>query len=109
MTRQWVMGAALSLLASSARAETTVLAERVWKLKCQRCHGDDGKGLTTAGMEAGVLDMTSSEWQRRTSDVLIRQTIQNGSKENRKMKSFRFELSSREIEGLVKLIRTMPL
>jgi mono/diheme cytochrome c family protein len=82
-------------------------SQQVWQVKCKRCHGEDGRGRTNAGRQNGVVDLTSPEWQQRASDRFIRRVITDGSRRNRKMRPFKYELSRTEIDALVKLIRRL--
>lgn len=93
---------AVSLTAAPAFAEE--IAE-VWKAKCRSCHGADGKADTREGKKHKIDDMTTEAWQSKHSDPAIREAIENGVPDT-KMKAYKDKLSTAEIDGLVKYVRS---
>jgi cytochrome c553 len=92
-----------SLFAASAWADDI---PAVWKSKCASCHGDDGKAQTKTGKKEKINDMTVDAWQSEWTDEKMRKIINEGSKDNAKMKPFKSKLSADEIDGLIKHIRS---
>ena len=89
------------LCSGSARAQDKK-AERTWKAKCASCHGADGKGDTDTGRKMKLVDMTSAEWHKNTTDAKIREAILNGVKgEAGEMEPFKDKLSSEQVDSLV--------
>lgn len=82
-------------------------ASEIWKAQCKSCHGADGKAKTKLGEKEKIPDMTVPAWQKAHSDPQIRDVIENGSKQNPKMKAFKNKLSPAELDALVKYIRKL--
>ena len=70
------------------------------------CHRDGGKGDTKLGVKLKVPDFTNSDWQKKKSDPQIQKIIADGVPET-KMKPWKDKLTDEEIDGLVKLLRTL--
>jgi hypothetical protein len=77
-------------------------AMRVWAKNCMRCHGRIGIGDGPDGARLPMIDLTQSDWQKRTSNEAIIATIKNG-----KGMMPPFSLDDEAINGLVDLIRKM--
>ncbi len=95
----FVFGAALSMAAP---------ASENWENHCQKCHGADGKGQTKVGKRLKVKDYTDPKVQAEmTDEEIIRITAEGVVDDNgkEKMKAFKDELSSDEIQELVAYIR----
>jgi mono/diheme cytochrome c family protein len=73
---------------------------------CARCHAPDGTGDPLQKQRLGVPDMTSAEWQRRTSDGDMKRTIREGSK-SRRMPGFGDFFKEPQLDALVKHVRTL--
>src|SRR5687767_6595083 len=105
-----LFAAVLLSLAFAAPASADEITD-VWKAKCKSCHGETGKGDTKVGKKEKVRDMTTAEWQQKWSDADIKKSITEGIKKDdgseTKMKAFKDKLSEKEIDGLVKHIRTL--
>jgi mono/diheme cytochrome c family protein len=71
--------AALLLLAPVAHADAKK-AERMWKSKCQSCHGKDGKGQTDKGKKMQVKDLSAAAWQAKVTDDELKKAIKEGTK-----------------------------
>ncbi len=92
-------------LCSAAVLAEDKKTERTWKAKCASCHGVDGKGDTESGKKMKVVDMTSADWHKKTTDAKIRESIMNGTKtDSGEMQPFKDSLSSEQIDGLVNYI-----
>jgi cytochrome c6 len=98
--------------ANVARAEEDSPGMKVWKAqKCEKCHGDAGKADSKLGKKKGIADMTTAEWQKKTTDEAIKKAINdglerdlNGNKET--MQSYKDKLKPAEIDALLALIRS---
>lgn len=75
----------------------------LYRLKCQVCHGVDGKGNTPAGKKVGARDFHSPELAKMSDAEMI--TITRNGKG--KMPAFDKKLSDDQIKGLVKYIRSL--
>lgn len=98
---RWMLTAALLLTPAAFAGE----AQDLWADKCQKCHGEDGRGDTKMGRKEKVDDLTSPQWQARHTDSQIRKVIEEGSTKNRKMKAYKDRLTPEQIDSLVVLIR----
>jgi cytochrome c oxidase cbb3-type subunit 3 len=87
--------------ASSGSVNPNVaLIEVAWRNQCTPCHGPIGRGDGPQGPMLKAPDLTSAEWQAKTSDEQIRQVILNG-----KNKMPKFDLPPDLVTGLVARIR----
>jgi mono/diheme cytochrome c family protein len=78
-------------------------AAAIYNNQCASCHGKDGS-RTLRGKIIGATDLSSANWQERTSDEHIFNTISNG---HGKMPAFGKKLSQSEIESLVAYVRRL--
>jgi len=74
----------------------------LFKEKCAKCHGTDGKGETVEGAIAGAPDFTRSEWQEKVNDQELAIVIEQGRAQ---MPSFRNKLTKEQIKALITHIR----
>lgn len=103
--RTIVAGGALAAIAAFAFAAP--VAEN-WENHCAKCHGADGKGQTKAGRKLNVKDYTNAKVQAEMKDdEMIKATADGVLDKNGKerMKGYKDELSSKEIEELVAYVR----
>ncbi len=77
-------------------------AEALYKLKCQMCHGADGKG-TAAGQKMGVHDFHSPEVAKQSDAEMIKITREGKGK----MPKFDGKLTDDQIKQLVAYIRKL--
>ena len=99
-----VAGAALAVGAALFAAP---VAEN-WENHCAKCHGMDGKGQTKAGKKLQVKDYTDAKVQAEMKDAeMIKATADgiNDKAGKERMKAYKDELSSKEIEELVTYVR----
>ncbi len=73
-----------------------------WRSQCMRCHGVAGRGDGPEAARWHPRDLGQAEWQRRTSDDLIRQAIERG-----KGAMPPSHLPDSTLDGLVRLVRLM--
>lgn len=96
-----------AVLAAGAALFAAPVAEN-WENHCAKCHGADGKGQTKAGKKLNAKDYTSAKVQAEMKDAdMIKATadgvFDKAGKE--RMKAYKDELSSQEIQELVAYIR----
>lgn len=70
---------------------------------CETCHSRDGRAQTFRGRLVGAQNLTDPKWQTNTTDDLIINTIEKGSKA---MPAFEKKLSSSEIHALAAYVRS---
>ena len=79
-----------------------------WTTHCASCHGKDGKGMTKAGRQAGVKDLTDAAHQKSFTDEKAFSQIKQGMKDEKgkeRMKPFAEKMSDDEIKALVTYLR----
>ena len=83
-------------------------AKENWTKLCAKCHGEDGKGQTRMGKQAGAKDYTDAKVQGEIKDDKAIKTIKEGLKEGdkKKMDPYADKLSDDEIKALVAHIRS---
>ena len=106
MTLLLVGIAAISLTAFVASAAD---AKDVWKDKCLKCHGEDGKGQTKMGQKLGVKDYSDAKVQAELKDDAAFKSIKEGlkDKEGKVLMKPAETLSDSDIKALVAYIRTL--
>jgi|CZKF01.1.fsa_nt_gi mono/diheme cytochrome c family protein len=78
--------------------------EAIYKEKCLRCHGATGLANTVAGITMKVKPITDPGIKNLTEAEMI-EIVRNG-KSGSKMQSWKSELSSAQIKGVVDYYRT---
>ena len=79
--------------------------KEIFKDRCQRCHGIDGRGQTDLGARLHVPDFTSEAWpEPGVTDSELSATIRAGKDE---MPAFGKKLTRDEIKNLVSYIRSL--
>ena len=96
-----------SRAASSASLESYSLAAQrsaaaIYKSQCASCHGKDGRAKTFKAKFNHARNLADAEWQERTTDERIFNSISNG---RGKMPAYGNKLSDAEIESLVAYVR----
>jgi mono/diheme cytochrome c family protein len=66
---------ASNVLAGEAAA---AIGDTVWANQCANCHGPAGGGNGPMGPSSGARDLSSDDYQARTSPGIIAATIRNG-------------------------------
>jgi cytochrome c6 len=83
-------------------------AKENWSKLCAKCHGEDGKGQTKMGKQAGAKDYTDAKVQAEIKDEsafkVIKEGLNVGGK--KKMDPYAEKLSDDEIKALVAHIRS---
>lgn len=90
-------------IAVSAATASAQDAAGLYKMKCQACHGADGKGATPAGKSMGARDFASPEVAKQTDEQLI-EVITKG---RNKMPPYGTSLKEPQIKELVAYIRDL--
>ena len=81
-------------------------ASRLYRRHCMACHGHDGKAQTSKGKFSHARDLTDAQWQADVSDERIFNSITNGRNVRGNMPAFSDKLDEREVNALVKYVRT---
>ena len=83
-------------------------AKENWTKLCAKCHGEDGKGQTRMGKQAGAKDYTDAKVQAEIKDDKAFKVIKEGLKDGdkKKMDPYAEKLSDDEIKALVAHIRS---
>jgi mono/diheme cytochrome c family protein len=83
--------------------EQLARAKVIFKEKCARCHGADGRGQTVLGTMLVVPDFTDKKWWKDdVSDERLLGSITNGKVE---MPAFGKKLTKQKIVSLVAYLR----
>lgn len=102
--------AALSLLVPVAHADVKK-AERMWKSKCQSCHGKDGKGQTDKGKKMQVKDLSAADFQAKVTDDELKKAIKEGTKREqdgvKKEMDAYGDLSDEQLADLIAYVRAL--
>jgi mono/diheme cytochrome c family protein len=63
-----------------ATAQVTLTAPEIFKTRCAACHGESGKGDGPAAVSLNPKprDYSDPEWQKATTDEMIKKTIVEG-------------------------------
>lgn len=79
-----------------------------WTKHCAKCHGEDGKGQTKMGKQAGAKDYTDAKVQADIKDDKAFKVIKEGLsvEGKKKMDPYAEKLTDEEIKALVAHIRT---
>jgi len=85
---------------AAPKGAQAVDAAALYKQHCKKCHAEDGKGIPSLEPP----DMTSAEWQSKTSDKEIVEVITEGKGI---MPGFKDTLKPAEIAALAKYVRTL--
>jgi mono/diheme cytochrome c family protein len=98
-------------LASAPAVAADKKIERLWKSKCQSCHGADGKADTEKGKKMKMKDMSTDAWQKKITDAEIKKWTLEGINEEKdgvkkEMDGYK-DLPAEQIDGLVKFMREL--
>jgi cytochrome c oxidase cbb3-type subunit 3 len=107
-----IIAAASLALALASTAGPALAADKVYEVKCIKCHGanGDGKGKMADMMDPKPTDFTAADWQAKHTDEDITEAITNGGRSSKlkigkKMPAFGEKLKKEEIQVLVKAVR----
>lgn len=77
-------------------------AKQLFKEKCARCHGADGRGQTVVGGMLDVPDFTDKAWWNDIEDDRLMESVRNGKGG---MPKFGKKLTAEQIALLVSYVR----
>lgn len=83
--------------------EQQINAKSLFEYHCATCHGSDGKG-TKRGHELKARSFADADWQAKTTDEQILNSITNGKK---KMPRWSEKLKPEEMQALAKYVRKL--
>jgi mono/diheme cytochrome c family protein len=109
MKRFTTLAVAIALAAAPAFAAEKKI-ERLWKSKCQSCHGADGKAETEKGKKMKMHDMSTAAWQKMP-DTEIKKWIVEGISETKdgvkkEMDGYK-DFTDEQKDGLLQFIREL--
>lgn len=78
-------------------------AASIYRHRCSRCHGADGKARGFTGKMVHATDLTSAAVQQQSGEALA-EVIRNGKG---RMPAFGTKLSGGEIQGLIAYVRQL--
>jgi cytochrome c6 len=98
----------VGLLLSTGVILNAAEAKENWTKHCAKCHGEDGKGQTRMGKQAGAKDYTDAKVQAEIKDDKALKVIKEGLVVDgkKKMDPYAEKLSDEEIKALVAHVRT---
>ncbi|HEV2829013.1 MAG TPA: cytochrome c [Pyrinomonadaceae bacterium] len=97
------IGGVFTIRATSPPIATNVRTPAaLYARNCASCHGRDGGARTAKARVNHARKLSDSEWQNRTSDERIFNSIMNGKG---KMPAYGKKLSEQEIDSLVTHVR----
>jgi mono/diheme cytochrome c family protein len=96
------------LLLATGIALRAADAKENWTKHCAKCHGEDGKGQTRMGKQAGAKDYTDAKVQEGIKDDEATKVIKEGLTQDgkKKMDTYKDKLSDDEIKALIAHIRS---
>jgi len=85
--------------------------EKMWKTKCQSCHGADGKAQTDKGKKMQIVDLSAPAWQAKKTDDELKKAIKEGTKlekdgVKKEMDAYA-DLTDDQLAALIAHIRTL--
>lgn len=87
-------------LAADAGARPSPL----FRERCAKCHGEDGRAQTPKGKKLKAQDFTDPDFQQQKSDAQLVEAITNGT--DKDMPAFGKILTPQEIESLLPVVRS---
>jgi mono/diheme cytochrome c family protein len=89
---------------TGAESKESALTPGLFKDKCARCHGEDGRGQTVIGRMVGAPDFTDeSWWDEEKNERRFAHSITEGKGE---MPAFGRKLTRPEIRALAAYVKT---
>lgn len=88
--------------AGRAGSQTAVDAKSLFKQRCAKCHGLDGRANTVMGENGAAPNFTDRAWQESVGDKRLTDSINHGREA---MPSFKNKLSQKQVQALVAYIR----
>ncbi len=93
--------------ANAQTAPSDPATVRLYHTQCATCHGDDGRGQTTAGRRVGARDLTDPATYRGLTDAEIARRIREGVRgdDGRERMPAYPRLTPSQIDALVAYVR----
>lgn len=88
---------------AGAKGDDAAVIDVLWQNQCASCHGMSGRGDGPMGSMVHAADLTSADWQAKTSDQEIAKVITEGRGRMPKFDGMAPEI----VNALVKRIRTL--
>ena len=98
-----VLGAIVCFSGIQVSKAGDIDAKKLYMTHCKTCHGVDGKP-TDLGVGLGAREFADAEWQAKTTDEQILNSITNGKK---KMPRWSEKLKPEEMQALAKYVRKL--
>jgi mono/diheme cytochrome c family protein len=98
-------GASETVGNSQKKGESFCAAKLMYRDRCQKCHGADGKGVRGKLDCAEPPDFTRREWQEQRSDAQLIKSISEGKESG--MPAFGKHLSEDQVRDLVEYVRSL--
>src|SRR5215471_14647078 len=89
--------------ATRADEQQSTETKQLFKEKCARCHGDDGRSKTVLGELLDAPDFTDKKWWQ--GDIPAQRLISSIRDGKGNMPKFEKKLTNQQIESLVKYVR----
>jgi mono/diheme cytochrome c family protein len=87
----------------TSKEQQIVRVKQLFKEKCSRCHGEDGRGQTAVGATINVPDFTDKKWWKDdVQDERLLESVRNGKGF---MPKFKKKLTEQQIAELVDHVR----
>lgn len=77
---------------------------KIFKDTCELCHGLDGKG-SEAGIQFGVPDFSSAEYQKSRTDAQMKESMTNGTKNPNYVKLSDLGVDLADLDALIIVVR----
>jgi mono/diheme cytochrome c family protein len=105
------LGAALAALAMPARANEVETGKAVFEAKCQKCHGDDGRGNSSMAkllkLKQPFTPLGTAEVQTKSDEELKKIAVNGVRTPRAEMKPVKGGLSDAEAAAVVNFLRTL--
>ncbi|MDQ8179430.1 cytochrome c [Pelagicoccus sp. SDUM812005] len=100
---------ALATFVGSALAAEDFDVAAAWVKDCQKCHAEDGSGLTKKGRKLRLKDYRKPEVQAKMTDEEIVKAIKEGVKEDGEftMNAYAEDYTDEQITALLAYIRAL--
>jgi len=85
------------------QAETVRVGAGLFRDKCMKCHGKDGKGSDSKEDMPGIPDFSDVSWQKSRTNAQLSASILDGK--GKQMPSFRDRLKADQVQALLAYIR----
>jgi mono/diheme cytochrome c family protein len=101
----YLAGLLLSVACNQRELSPVERGERGFMRHCATCHGANGAGLPTPGVQTPPANLASDEFQRSRSDADIKAVLKNGKGAMPALGRF---MTEEDIDELILFIRHLP-